>query len=60
MAYPVTGTFESGGPCPDSHPVRVPQLFYETNWDLRPFKDLWPTDGTSPLTWSQNGLGVDK
>ncbi|KUJ15853.1 uncharacterized protein LY89DRAFT_618505 [Mollisia scopiformis] len=60
MAYPISGTFESGGPCPDSHPVRVPQLFYETNWDTREFKDLWPADGTSPLTWSQNGMGTDR
>ncbi|CZR60572.1 uncharacterized protein PAC_10468 [Phialocephala subalpina] len=39
MAYPSSGIFESGAPCPDSHPVRVLQLFYETNWDTRSFKD---------------------
>ncbi|KAF8846452.1 hypothetical protein BDZ45DRAFT_608955, partial [Acephala macrosclerotiorum] len=31
MSYPLFGTFESGGPCPDTHPARVSQLFYETN-----------------------------
>ncbi|KAE8453975.1 hypothetical protein EG329_007751 [Mollisiaceae sp. DMI_Dod_QoI] len=57
MAYPVNGSFESGGPCPDSHPVRTPQLFYETNWDTRPFKDIWPTDGSNPLVLSN--LAID-
>jgi len=26
VAYPSSGTFESTGPCPASHPVRLPQL----------------------------------
>jgi len=29
VSYPSTGTFESNGPCPATHPVKVPQLFYE-------------------------------
>lgn len=54
VAYPTSGTFESGGPCPASHPVKVPQLIYETIWDTRPFnsKDLWPEDGKQPFVWS--------
>jgi hypothetical protein len=53
MSYPETGTFESGGPCPASHPVRTGQVMYEVVWDTRPFNDLeWPADGTSPFVWS--------
>ncbi|KAL2270526.1 hypothetical protein VTJ83DRAFT_2710 [Remersonia thermophila] len=54
VAYPSSGTFESGGPCPASHPVRIPQLFYEVIWDTRQFNDrsLWPEDGSQPFVWS--------
>ena len=34
VAYPSSGTFESVGPCPASHPVRLPQLMYEVMWDV--------------------------
>ncbi len=34
VAYPKTGTFESTGTCPDTHPVRLPQLMYEVMWDV--------------------------
>ncbi|KAK0636043.1 hypothetical protein B0T17DRAFT_587340 [Bombardia bombarda] len=56
MAYPESGTFESGGPCPASHPVRVPQLMYETIWDTSSFNDkaLWPEDGSQPFVWSMD------
>jgi hypothetical protein len=61
VAYPETGTFENGGPCPATHPVKIPQLFYEVIWDTTKFnsKDLWPADGTSqPFVWSQgDGTG---
>ncbi|KAI0119460.1 hypothetical protein F4814DRAFT_447275 [Daldinia grandis] len=54
VAYPKTGSFESGGPCPASHPVKLPQLMYEVIWDTRPFNDpdLWPEDGSQPLVYS--------
>ncbi|KAF2729401.1 hypothetical protein EJ04DRAFT_537866 [Polyplosphaeria fusca] len=53
MSYPETGTFESGGPCPSTHPVRTGQLMYEVVWDTKSFHDLeWPTDGTQPFVWS--------
>ncbi|KAH8883181.1 hypothetical protein GQ53DRAFT_664329 [Thozetella sp. PMI_491] len=62
VAYPKTGTFESTGTCPDSHPVRLPQLMYEIMWDTRQFNnpDDWPTDGSQPLVYSmgdQTGHG---
>lgn len=54
VAYPESGTFESGGPCPASHPVKIPQLFYEVIWDTRQFNDpsMWPEDGSQPFVWS--------
>ena len=54
IAYPSTGTFESNGPCPATHPVKIPQLFYEVIWDTTKFNDksLWPETG-QPFVWSQ-------
>lgn len=54
VAYPSEGTFESLGPCPESHPVKLPQLMYEVMWDTTPFNDpeLWPEDGSQPFVWS--------
>ncbi|KAI1812395.1 hypothetical protein GGS20DRAFT_591710 [Poronia punctata] len=54
VAYPASGTFETDGPCPASHPVKIPQLFYEVVWDTTGFNDLneWPEDGSQPFVWS--------
>lgn len=53
MSLPETGTFESGGPCPASHPVRTAQVMYEVVWDTKPFNELeWPADGSNPFVWS--------
>ncbi|KAL2258067.1 hypothetical protein VTK26DRAFT_8767 [Humicola hyalothermophila] len=54
VAYPETGTFESGGPCPASHPVRLPQILLETVWDTSRFNrpEDWPEDGSQPFVWS--------
>ena len=54
VAYPEKGTFETQGPCPDSHPVRLPQLMYETIWDTTKFNDPneWPEDRPHPFVWS--------
>lgn len=54
MSYPEFGSFESGGPCPASHPVRMGQLFYEVIWDTSKFNDKadWPEDGSQPFVWS--------
>jgi len=54
LAYPSTGTFENNGACPATHPVKVPQLFFETIWDTKKFNDkaLWPEDGSQPFVWS--------
>jgi hypothetical protein len=54
VAYPETGTFESGGPCPSTHPVKIPQLMLETVWDTSKFNNKadWPADGSQPFVWS--------
>jgi hypothetical protein len=53
MSYPESGTFESGGPCPSSHPVRTAQVLFEVVWDTRQFNNQadWPTGG-QPFVWS--------
>ncbi|CAI4220173.1 unnamed protein product [Parascedosporium putredinis] len=54
VAYPEVGTFESGGKCPDTHPVRIPQLMLETVWETSSFNNPadWPEDGSQPFVWS--------
>lgn len=53
VAYPETGTFESGGKCPSTHPVKLPQILLETVWDTRAFNNKadWPATG-QPFLWS--------
>ena len=59
VSYPETGTFESGGPCPSTHPVQLPQLMYEIMWDTREFNDpeLWPEDKTQQPFFYSMGDG---
>ncbi|KAF2017849.1 hypothetical protein BU24DRAFT_161295 [Aaosphaeria arxii CBS 175.79] len=60
VAYPSSGSFESTGPCPSTHPVRLPQLMYEVMWDTTPFNDksIWPADGSQPFVYSMgDGTG---
>jgi len=54
VAYPEVGTFESGGTCPSTHPVKIPQILLETVWDTRQFNNKadWPEDGSQPFVWS--------
>ncbi|KAK8084302.1 hypothetical protein PG997_005573 [Apiospora hydei] len=56
VAYPASGSFESTGPCPSTHPVRLPQVMYEVMWDTREFNDksTWPEDGSQPFVYSMN------
>jgi hypothetical protein len=39
------------GKCPDSHPVKIPQVMLEVNWDTRGFysQEEWFKDGEQPL-----------
>ncbi|OCL03098.1 hypothetical protein AOQ84DRAFT_400855 [Glonium stellatum] len=60
VAYPSSGTFESSGPCPSTHPVKLPQVMYEVMWDTRQFNDksIWPADGSQPFVYSMgDGTG---
>lgn len=55
MSVIASGSFESTGPCPASHPVRLPQLMYEVMWDTTPFNDknLWPENSKEqPFVYS--------
>ncbi|SPO03574.1 uncharacterized protein DNG_06257 [Cephalotrichum gorgonifer] len=53
VAYPETGTFESGGACPATHPVKLPQILLETVWQTSAFaNEEWPEDGSQPFVWS--------
>jgi len=62
MAYPESGSFETGGPCPASHPVRMSQLFYEVIWDTKKFNDksIWPIDGSQPFVVSRSLFNTSK
>lgn len=47
--------FQPAGPCPASHPVRMPQVAYETLWDTTPFNGLWnPATDANPFVLSYN------
>lgn len=52
MYNTVKDAFQNSGPCPASHPIRVPQVAYETLWDTTQFNSLWPSDGSQPFTLS--------
>lgn len=38
------------------HPVRLPQILYETIWNTSAFSDqsMWPTDGSQPFVFSND------
>lgn len=53
--------FQPADPCPASHPVRVPQVAYETMYDTSEFDGMWPDDGSQPFVWSyddERGFGT--
>jgi hypothetical protein len=54
MYNTVKGAFQNAGACPSSHPVRMPQLAFETMWNTTAFNDksTWPADGSQPFVWS--------
>ncbi|KAF1960991.1 hypothetical protein CC80DRAFT_513675 [Byssothecium circinans] len=54
MSYPESGTFESAGPCPTTHPVRTSQVMFEVIWNTSKYnrKEDWPEDGSQPFVWS--------
>ena len=51
--------FTNAPACPSSHPIRVPQVTFEVEWDTRPFNGLWDTaKDKNPFTWSYGGVGA--
>lgn len=48
VTYP---TRLDSGPCPSSHPVRIPALLYEMTWDITPFNSL-RSPGDQPFVFS--------
>src|SRR3569833_70851 len=44
--------FAVAGKCPESHPVRLPQIAYETLWDTTAFNSLWKSGDPNPFTLS--------
>lgn len=49
--------FVNAPACPDTHPVRVPQVTFETVWDTSKFNDMWPAGTPNPFVWSFEGVG---
>ncbi|PVH83820.1 hypothetical protein DL98DRAFT_547156 [Cadophora sp. DSE1049] len=47
--------FLSAPKCPTSHPVRMPQVTYETTWDTTKFNSLWKSGDPNPFVWSFEG-----
>lgn len=47
--------FTNAPACPASHPVRMPQVTYETTWDTRQFNSLWKSGDPNPFVWSFEG-----
>lgn len=48
--------FTNAPACPSSHPIRVPQVTYETTWDTRQFNSLWKSGDPNPFVWSFEGV----
>lgn len=47
--------FMNAPACPSSHPVRVPQVTYETVWDTSKFNSMWTSGAPNPFVWSFEG-----
>lgn len=52
MYNTIRDAFQNDGPCPASHPVRVPQVAYETLWDTTQFNNQWPQGAPNPFVMS--------
>ncbi|KAJ4295398.1 hypothetical protein N0V90_007410 [Kalmusia sp. IMI 367209] len=47
--------FMNAPACPSTHPIRVPQVTYETTWDTTQFNSLWTSGAPNPFVWSFEG-----
>ncbi|KAH6655790.1 hypothetical protein BKA67DRAFT_591987 [Truncatella angustata] len=50
--------FTNAPACPSSHPVRVPQVAFETVWDTSKFNSMWTSGAPNPYVWSFEGTGA--
>ncbi|KAK4442640.1 hypothetical protein QBC34DRAFT_338286 [Podospora aff. communis PSN243] len=65
VAHPIGGPVSFAnvaGKCPESHPIKIPQVMLEVMWDTSGFngEDDWPEDGSQPLylsTGDHTGYG---
>lgn len=51
------GGANGGGACPQSHPVKLPQVMFELMWNVTDFandQSLWPNDGGDALVYSMD------
>ena len=49
VAYPTSGKYDDG-PCPASHPHRLPSLFFEVTWRVQDYK--WNQADGHPFVFS--------
>jgi len=49
--------FTNAPKCPTTHPVRVPQVAFEIEWDTPKFNSMWTTGKPNPFVWSFDGNG---
>lgn len=47
--------FTNAGPCPSTHPIRMPQVTFETVWDTTKFNSMWTSGAPNPFVWSFEG-----
>ncbi|KAK7716780.1 hypothetical protein SLS63_010983 [Diaporthe eres] len=50
--------FVNAGKCPSSHPVRMPQVAFETVWDTSKFNSMWTSGAPNPYVWSFEGTAA--
>ncbi|KAG6358920.1 hypothetical protein INS49_012440 [Diaporthe citri] len=50
--------FVNAGKCPSTHPVRMPQVAFETVWDTSKFNSMWPSGTPNPYVWSFEGTAA--
>jgi len=61
MFNTVKDAFQVSGACPATHPVRMPQVAYETLWDTTQFNNMWKSGDPNPFVLSfgdQKGYGT--
>jgi hypothetical protein len=52
--------FTNAPACPQTHPVRVPQVTFETVWDTSKFNSMWASGTPNPFVWSFDGtVGIN-